>query len=99
MLTAVLVVIPEAVHVLVSPCAITNTASVGTKPLLDFPDLAIAHALFQHLAFLAGSEVTGPVGHVVLQAVGLLVRLVAIGLRALERFGHHQGSGGSGDGG
>ena len=99
MLAAVLVVIPETVHVFVSPCAIANTASVGTEPLLDFPDLAVAHALFQHLAFLAGRKVTGPVGHVVLQPIGLLVRLVAIGLGALERLGHHQGSGGPRDGG
>jgi len=87
-LAAVLVVIPETVHVLVSPCAIANTASIGAEPLFDFPDLAIAHALFQHLAFFARSEVTGAVGHVVLQPVGLLVRLVAIGLGALERFVH-----------
>jgi len=98
-LAAVLVVIPKAVHVLVPPCTIADTASVGAEPLLDFPDLAIAHALLQHLAFLAGGKVTRPMGHVVLQPVGLLVRLVAIGLGALERFGHHQGTGGAGNGG
>ena len=95
---AVLIMIPKAVHVLVPPCAVTDTASVGSKPLLNFPDLAVAHALLQHFAFLAGSEVTRPVGHVVLQPVGLLVRLVAVGLGTLERLGHHQGAGGTGNG-
>ena len=83
---AVLVVVPKTVHVLVPPCTIANTTSVGAKPLFDFPDLAIAHAFLQHLAFLAGGKVTRPVSHVVLQPVGLLVRLVAVGLGALERF-------------
>lgn len=87
-LTAVLVVIPEAVHVLVPSCTITNTASVGTKPPFDFPDLTVAHALLQHFAFLAGGKVAGPMGHVVLQPVSLLVRFVAIRLGALERFVH-----------
>ena len=96
---AVLIVIPKTVHVLVPPCAVTDTASVGAKPLLDFPDLAVAHALFQHLAFLAGGEVARPVGHVVLQPIGLLVRLVAIGLGALERLSRQQGAGGAGNGG
>jgi len=95
---AVLVVVPKTVHVLVPPCAIADTASVGTEPLLDFPDFAIAHALLQHLAFLAGGKVTRPMSHVVLQPVSLLVRLVAIGLGALERFSHHQGTGGAGVG-
>ena len=95
----VLIVIPETVHVLVPPCTITDAAGVGTKPLLDFPDLAIAHTLFQHLAFLAGGKVTRPVGHVVLQPVSLLVRLVAIRLGALERFSHHQRVGGAGNSG
>jgi len=95
-LAAVLVVIPKTVHVLVPPCTITDTASIGTKPLLNFPDLAITHALLQHLAFLAGGKVTRPVGHMVLQPISLFVRLVAIGLGALERFGHHQGTGGAG---
>jgi len=95
---AVLVVVPEAVHVLVPPCTIADAASIGAKPLLDFPDFAIAHALLQHLAFLAGGKVTRPVGHVVLQPVSLLIRLVAIGLGALERFSHHQGTGGAGGG-
>jgi len=95
---AVLVVVPKTVHVLVPSCTIANAASVGTKPLFDFPDLAIAHALLQHLALLAGGEVTRAVSHVVLQPVGLLVRLVAIGLGALERFGHQQGTGGAGNG-
>jgi len=98
-LAAVLVVVPQTVHVLVPPCTIADAASVGTKPFLNFPDFAIAHALLQHLAFLAGGKVTRPVGHVVLQSVSLLVRLVAIGLGALERFGHHQGAGGTGNGG
>jgi len=84
----VLVVIPKTVHVLVPSCTIANTTSVGTKPLFDFPDLTVAHAFLQHLAFLAGGKVTRPVCHVVLQPVGLLVRLVAIRLRALERFRH-----------
>ena len=96
---AVLIMIPKTVHVLVPPCTIANTASVRAKPLLDFSDLAIAHALLQHLAFLAGSKVTRPVRHVVLQPVSLFVRLVAIGFGALERFGHYQGIGGAGNGG
>jgi len=58
MFAAVLVVIPEAVHVFVPPWAITNTASVRAEPLLDFPDLTIAHAFLQHLPFLAGGEIT-----------------------------------------
>jgi hypothetical protein len=62
----VLVVVPKTVHVLVPPCAIANTASVGTKPLFDLPDLAVAHALLQHFTLLAGGKVTGPMGHVVL---------------------------------
>jgi len=88
--TTMLVVIPKAVHVLIPSCTIANTTSVGTKPLLDLPDLAIAHALFQHFAFLAGGEVTRPMGHVVLEPVGLLVGFVAVGLGAFERFIHHQ---------
>jgi hypothetical protein len=88
--TTMLVVIPKAVHVLIPSCTIANTASVGTKPLLDLPDLAIAHALFQHFAFLARGEVTRPMGHVVLEPVGLLVRFVAVGLGAFERFIHQQ---------
>jgi hypothetical protein len=72
-LAAVLVVIPKTIHVLVSPCTIADTASVGAKPLLNFPDLAIAHALLQHFAFLARGKVTRPVGHVVLQPISLLV--------------------------
>jgi hypothetical protein len=55
---AVLIVISKAVHVLVPPCTVPDTASVGTEPLLDFSDFAIAHPLLQHLAFLAGGEVT-----------------------------------------
>jgi len=58
MFAAVLVVIPKTVHVFVPSWTITDTTSVGTEPLLDFPDLTIAHAFLQHLAFLAGGEVT-----------------------------------------
>ena len=95
---AVLIVVPKTVHVLVPSRAVADTASVWTEPLLDFPDLAVAHALLQHFAFLAGGKVTRPVGHMVLQPVSLLVRLVAVGLGALEWFGHHQGTG-AGNGG
>jgi len=66
MFAAVLVVISKAVHVLVPPRTVTDTTSIGTELLLDFSDLAIAHAFLQHLAFLARGKVTRPVGHVVL---------------------------------
>ena len=99
MFAAVLVVIPKTVHILVPPCAVADTTSVGAEPLLNFSDLAVTHALLQHLAFLAGGKVARPVGHVVFQSVSLFVGLVAIGLGAFERFSHHQGAGGAGNGG
>ena len=87
-LAAMLVVIPKAVHILIPSCTIADTTSIGTKPLLNLPDLAIAHTLFQHFALLAGGEVTRAMSHVVLQPVGLFVRFVTVGLGALERFIH-----------
>lgn len=73
MFTTVLVMIPEAIHIFVSPSAISDTACIWSKTLFHFPNFTFAHALLDHLTLFTGSEITGAVGHVVLQTVCLLV--------------------------
>jgi hypothetical protein len=91
MISGVLIVVAQSVHILVPPLAVTNTACIRTEPtlrlFLDFPKLRLAEGLtviallalpgsqkrLKVLEILRRCEIARTVGHVVLQAISLLV--------------------------
>lgn len=96
-LAAVLVMVPETIHVFVSPPAVSDSASVRSETFLHFPHFAFAHALLDHFTLFTGGKITRTVGHVVLQAVRLLVRFIAIWFGAFELLGDHERVPGTGE--
>ena len=72
----------EAVHVFVPPCTRTNLADVRTGLFISF-------ILIQTLErWIPWHEIALPMRNMILEAVCLLVRLVAPHGRASERFRH-----------
>lgn len=104
MVTRMLVVIPQAVHVLVPALAIADTTGKRAESALclafDFTHVTLCDALIvtsslagRALASQQGlyllevfrwGKVTAAVSHVIFEAIGLLVALIAIWLWATE---------------
>lgn len=62
-------------------------------------DALLRQKSLQRFQILWWRKIARAMGHVVLEPIGLLVRLVAIRLRAPEGFGEEEGRGGTGEGG